>query len=99
MFNNQIQNKMKKLMLFATISAFAVSTMFAQQSTGTKSESKPKTTAAPAPAMKDKKDTTKKDEKKPVKKVPAKKTAATTEKKKEEPKVKATDVLKGLLGF
>ncbi len=68
-FNNQTLNKMKKVILFATVSAFAVSTMFAQQSGGTppKKEEKPKTENAV-------KDTTKKAEKAPVKKVPAKKT-------------------------
>jgi hypothetical protein len=64
---------MKKVILFAAISAFAFSTMFAQQSTGAtpapaKKENKPKTEVA--------KDTTKKEAKPPVKKVPAKKKSA-----------------------
>jgi hypothetical protein len=65
---------MKKVILFATISAFAVSTMFAQQSTGTTTPTKKaKTETAP-------KDTAKKDGKTPVKKVPAKKTTTATPK-------------------
>jgi hypothetical protein len=62
---------MKKVILSAVVFAFAVSTMFAQQSTGTTTPTpakKPKTEATPA-----KKDTTKKDGKAPVKKVPSKK--------------------------
>jgi uncharacterized protein (DUF2147 family) len=76
--NNQTKTKMKKVILFACVSIFAVSTVFAQQTSGSapaKKEEKQKTEMAPAkseaePAKSDEKKAAKKA---PVKRVPAKK--------------------------